>query len=87
MISKSFQTVQRMREAWKRETYVRSQSLTFESNIPTSGEEGFKYPLPRENKISQMPYPRANKDNQILTSYSAPPVSFTFTGALVALSV
>ena len=32
---------------------------------PTSGEERFKYPLPRENKIGQMPYPRTNKDNQI----------------------
>ena len=28
-----------------------------QSNISTSGEERFKYPLPRENKISQMPYP------------------------------
>ena len=35
-----------------------------QSNISTSGEERFKYPLPWENKISQMPYPRANKDNQ-----------------------
>ena len=26
------------------------------SNIFTLGEERFKYPLPRENKISQMPY-------------------------------
>ena len=31
-----------------------------QSNISTSGEERFKYPLPWENKISQMPYPRAN---------------------------
>ena len=36
-----------------------------QSNISTSGEERFKYPLPWENKISQTPYPRANKDNQI----------------------
>ena len=36
-----------------------------QSNISTSGEERFKYPLPWENRISQMPYPRANKDNQI----------------------
>ena len=35
-----------------------------QSNISTLGEERFKYPLPWENKISQMPYPRANKDNQ-----------------------
>ena len=44
-----------------------------QSNISTSGEERFKYPLPRENKISQMPYPRDNKDNQIPTLCPAPP--------------
>ena len=33
MISRSFQTVRRMREAWKRETYVRSQSLSSESAV------------------------------------------------------
>ena len=32
-----------------------------QSNISTSGEERFKYPLPRENKISQMPYPGPTK--------------------------
>ena len=48
-----------MREAWKRETYVRSQS--------SSSELADKYlhvgrrPLPLENKISQMPYPRPTK--------------------------
>ena len=60
MISKSFQTVRRMREAWKG-------AGAGQSNISTSGEERFKYPLPWENKISQMPYPKANKDNQIPT--------------------
>ena len=56
-----------MLEAWKRGTYVRSQSLSFESAVkyPTSGEEIFRYPLPWENKISQMLHPRADKDNQI----------------------
>ena len=46
-----------------------------QSNITTSGEERFKYPLPWENTVSQMPYPRANKDNQILTPFpaSSPP--------------
>ena len=34
-------------------------------SVQVSSEERYKYPLPRENKISQMPYPRANKDNQI----------------------
>ena len=42
-------------------------------NIPTSGEERFKYSLPRENKISQMPYNRANKDNQIPIPCLPPP--------------
>ena len=49
-----------MREAWKG-------AGGGQSNISTSGEERFKYPLPWENKISQMPYPKANKDNQIPT--------------------
>ena len=41
--------------------------------LSTSGEERFKYPLPWENKISQMPYTRANKDNQIPTPCPASP--------------
>ena len=54
-----------------------------QSNISTSGEERFKYPLPRENKISQMPYPRDNRDNQIPTPCPAsPPAGFTLIGAL-----
>ena len=44
-----------------------------QSNISTSGEERFKYPLPWDNKISQMPYPRANKDNQIPSPCPASP--------------
>ena len=43
-----------------------------QSNISTSGEERFKYLLSRENKISPMSYPRANKDNQIPTPSPAP---------------
>ena len=56
MISWCFQTVQRMPEAQKQETYVRSQSFrpSRQSNVSTSGEERFKFPLPWENKISQM---------------------------------
>ena len=69
MISWCFQTVRRMPEARKQGTYVRSQSFrpSRQSNVSTSGEERFKYPLPWENKISQMPYPRVNNDNQIPT--------------------
>ena len=50
-------------------------SLSCQSNISTSCEVRFKYPLPWENKISQMPYPRANKDNQIPTPCPASPSS------------
>ena len=54
-----------------------------QSSISTSGEERFKYPLPWENKISQMPYLKANKDNQIPTPCPAsPPVGITLIGAL-----
>ena len=73
-----------MREAWKWGNRC-SVSVSFApvgSQIhpahvgPTSGEERFKYPLPLENKIGQMPYPRANKDNQIPSPCpSSPPAS------------
>ena len=75
LVSGSFQTVRRMREAWKWE-HMFGLSLcrpSRQSNISKSGEERFKYPLPWENKISQMPYPRANKDNQIPTPCPASP--------------
>ena len=44
-----------------------------QSNISTSGEERFKYTHPWDNKIGQMPYPRANKHNQIPTHALPPP--------------
>ena len=74
-----------MREAWKRETYVRSQSSSSESAVKylLSGEQRFKYPLPWENKVSQMLHPRANKDNQIPAPCPAPPpAGMTLIGAL-----
>ena len=65
--------------------------LSRQSNIPTSGEERFKYPFPWENKISQMLYPRENKDNQIPTPCPAPPppstAGFTLIGALSCLKI
>ena len=49
------------------------------------------YLLPWENKISQMPYPRANKDNQMPTPCPASPppprpAGMTLIGALSAES-
>ena len=49
MTSLSFQTVWRMREAWKRETYVRSQSFSSESAV--------KYARVRRRKIQISPPP------------------------------
>ena len=76
MISRSFQTVRRVREAWKwgnicsvSVSFVRVGGQIHPHLGFTSGEERLKYPLPRENKIGQMLYPRANKDNQIPTPY------------------
>ena len=86
MISRSFQTVRRMREAWKFGLFFFRPSR--QSNISRSCEERFKYPLPWENKISKRPYPRANKDNQIPTTCPAfppnpaPPADITLIGAL-----
>ena len=84
MISRSFQTVRRMREAWKFGLFFFRPSR--QSNISTSCEERFKYPLPWENKISKRPYPRANKDNRIPTTCPAfpkpPPADITLIGAL-----
>ena len=78
---RSFQTVGRVREAWKWRnicsvsiSFVRVGSQIHPAHVgPTSDEERFKYPLPRENKIGQMPYPRANKDNKIPTPCPASP--------------
>ena len=91
MISRYFQTVRRVREAWKwgnicsvSVSFVRVGSQIHPHVGPTSGEERFKYPLPRENKIGQMPYPRANRDNQIPTHAcpASPTAGFTLIGAL-----
>ena len=61
-----------------------------QSNISTSGEERFKYPLPRENKINQMPYPipTPGTTKTIKSPPHAPPppptpAGFTLIGALV----
>ena len=61
-----------------------------QSNISSSGEERFKYPLPWEKKISQTPYPRANKDNQIPTPCPAsptPPPPFAGISLIGALQI
>ena len=88
MTSRSFQTVRRVREAWNwgnicsvSVSFVRVGSKIHQHVGPTSGEERFKYPLPRENTI-QMHYPRANKDHQIPTPgpASPPPAGFTLIG-------
>ena len=48
-----------MREAWKQGSGKHMFGLSL---FRPSRKERFKYPLRWENKINQMPYPRANKD-------------------------
>ena len=56
-----------------KETYVRSQSSSESVVKYLHVGRSFKHPLPWENKVSQMPYPRANNDNQIPTPCPASP--------------
>ena len=70
MISRSFQTVRRMREAWKGETYVRRQSFSFESAVkylhvgrrkiqifPPLGEQDQSNALPEGQQRQPIPTP------------------------------
>ena len=70
MISRSFQTVRRMREAWKWETYVRSQSFSSESAVkylhvgrrkiqisPPLGEQDQSNALPQDQLRQSNPHP------------------------------
>ena len=73
MISRSFQTVRRMREAWKWERMFGLSLFrpSWQSNISTSREERFKYPLPWENKISQNALPQRQQRQS--NPYPMPP--------------
>ena len=51
-----------MREAWKQGSGKHMFGLSL---FRPSRKERFKYPLRWENKINQMPYPRANKDKSL----------------------
>ena len=70
MISRYFQTVRRMREAWKWETYVRSQSFSSESAVkylhvgrrkiqisPPLGEQDQSNALPQGQQRQSNPHP------------------------------
>ena len=74
MISRSFQTTCMNHGSGKHMFGVSLFGPSRQSNISTLGEQRFKYPLPWENKVSQLPHPRANKDNQIPTPCPAPPL-------------
>ena len=62
------QTVRRMREAWKWETYVRSQSFSSESAVKYLhiGRRKIQISPPPGEQDQSNALPRANKDNQIL---------------------
>ena len=72
-----------MREAWKRETYVRSQSFrpSRQSNISTSGEERFKYPLPRGEQDQSNALPQGQQRQSNPHPMPCPPAGFTLIGA------
>ena len=70
MISRSFQTVRRVREAWKWETYVRSQSFSSQSAVkylyvgrrkiqisPPLGEQDQSNALPQGQQRHSNPCP------------------------------
>ena len=60
-----------MREAWKQGSGKHMFGLSL---FRPSRKERFKYPLPWENKINQMPYPRANKDKSQPHALPPPPI-------------
>ena len=87
MTSWSFQTVRRMREAWKRETYFRSQSFSPESAVkylhvgrrkiqifPPLGQQDQSNALPQGQQRQSNPHPMP----------CLPPAGFTLIGALPA---
>ena len=67
MIPRSFQTVRRMREAWKGETYVRSQSLSSESSVKYLHVERRKIqispPLGEQDQSNALPQGQQRQSN------------------------
>ena len=88
MISRSFQTVRRMREAWKWETYVRSQSFSSESAVKYLhvGRRKIQISPPLGEQDQSNALPQGQKDNQIpthaLSSTTHPLAGITLIGAL-----
>ena len=93
MISRSFQTVRRMREVWKRETYVRAQSFSFESAVkylhirrrkiqisPPLGEQDPSNALPQGQQGQSNPHPCP-------VSPPPPPAGMTLIGAELQLEL
>ena len=88
MISRSFQTVRRMREEWKWETYVRSQSFSSESPVnyfhvgrrkiqisPSLGEQDQSNTLPQGQQRQSNFHP--------VPCLPPPPAGITLIGALL----
>ena len=75
IISRSFQTVRRVREAWMfgLSLFRPSRQSNISTSVPRRVKKYSNIPSPVRNTIDQMPYPRANKDNQIPTPYPASP--------------
>ena len=85
MIFQIFQTVWRMREAWKRETFARSQSLSSESAVkyPHVGRRKIQiFPPPGEQDQSNaLPQGQQRQSNPHPIPCLPPPAGFTLIGA------
>ena len=86
MISRSFQTVRRMREAWKRETYVRSQSFSSESAVKYLhvGRRKIQIspPLGEQDQSNALPQGQQRQSNPHPMPCLPPPPGITLIGAL-----
>ena len=85
MISRSFQTVRRMHEAWKRETYVRSQSFSFELAVKYLhvGRRKIQIspPLGEQDQSNALPQGQQRQSNPHPMPCLPPPAGMTLIGA------
>ena len=91
MISRSFQTVRRIREAWKRETYVRAQSFSFESAVKYLHMRRRKIqispPLGEQDPSNALPQGQQGQSNPHPCPVSPPPAGMTLIGAELQLEL
>ena len=87
MVSRSFQTVRRMREEWEWETYVRSQSFSSESVVKYLhvGRRKIEIspPLGEQDQSNALPQGQQRQSNpHSMPCLPPPPAGITLIGAL-----